>query len=350
MCDNRRTVLSSYTLGLVWILIAGVTQGIFTLPMKYTRRWKWEHVWLAYSLLAFFVLPWLTAVATVPQLGRVYAESPASALWSTALFGLGWGAGSVFFGLGVDALGMALGFSMMTGMYTALGALIPLVVLTPDLVWTASGAYILAGNVVMISGVAISAIAGEQRDKQRGAGVSDSLNPKISFGAGLAICIASGVLSGMLNFSYAFGKPIASVAVHLGATKDNSLNALWLLALPSGGILNVAYCLYLMQRRRTWGLLVRKPSVIDWGGALFMAGLWTGSVVLYGWGAADMGRLGPSLGWSLWNAIMIVSTVICGLLTHEWDGARGRPLKLLLVGIAALVMASGLLGLGGAGQ
>lgn len=342
-------MLRSYWLGLFWILVAGVTQGIFTLPMKYTRRWKWEHVWLAYSVLAFFVMPWLMAILTVPELPRVYQTSTTASLWSTALFGLGWGLGSIFFGLGVDALGMALGFSMMTGMYTALGALIPLAVLTPDLVWTSSGAYILAGNVVMITGVAISAVAGERRDRQLGAAAPETLNPKISFGAGLAICIASGVLSGMLNFCYAFGKPIATAAQQLGATKDNSLNALWLVALPAGGVLNVAYCLFLMQRRRTWRLMFAQPSAVDWGGALFMSSLWTGSVIFYGWGAQSMGRLGPSLGWSLWNAVMIVATVLCGLLTHEWDGARGRPLHLLLVGITLLVLASVLLGLGGAG-
>ena len=29
-----------YILGLFWILIAGIGQGAFTLPMKYTRGWK----------------------------------------------------------------------------------------------------------------------------------------------------------------------------------------------------------------------------------------------------------------------------------------------------------------------
>lgn len=333
-----------------WIFVAGVTQGIFTLPMKFMRRWKWEHVWLVYSLIAFFVLPCIAAVATVPHLAQVYRQSSLGVLGATALFGLGWGAGSVFFGLGVDALGMALGFSMMTGMYTALGALVPMLVLTPDLIWSRSGAYILAGNAVMIAGVVICAFSSDERDKQTGASVmAGSLNPKVSTGVGLAICIASGVLSGMLNFSFAFGKPIAVVAQQLGATKDNALNALWLVAMPAGGLLNVGYCCYLMARRQTWPVLYRDTSVMDWMGACIMAGLWTGSVFFYGWGAEKMGRLGPSLGWSLWNAIMIVATVVCGLATHEWAGVKGRPLQLLWLGIATLVLASILLGMGDAG-
>jgi L-rhamnose-H+ transport protein len=342
-------VSNSYVVGLFWILVAGVTQGAFTLPMKFVRRWKWEHLWLVYSVVAFFILPWVLAWVTVPHLGAVYANASTRILCLTALFGLGWGAGSVFFGLGVDALGMALGFSMMTGIYTALGALVPMIMLTPDLIWTKNGVLILAGNGITIAGVVIQAIAGDLRDKQAEKVEAHSLNPKISFSAGLTICVLSGILSGMLNFSYAFGKPIAETAQQFGASKENGLNALWLVALPAGGILNAGYCVYLMMKRKSWALLYRGTAPVDWLHAWVMAVLWTGSVILYGWGADRLGRLGPSLGWSLWNALLIITTVVCGLLTHEWDGAKGRPLKLLLVGIALLIVATVVLGFGGAG-
>jgi L-rhamnose-H+ transport protein len=340
----------SYFLGLVWILVAGITQGAFATPMKFVRRWTFEHIWLVYSVIAFFLLPWVIAWVTVPHLGAVYQTSSPRIIWLTALFGLGWGAGSVFFGLGVDALGMALGFSMMTGIYTALGALAPMVVLTPDLIWTTNGALILAGNVITIAGVVVQAVAGDLRDKQAGGDKTPAtLNPKVSFATGLAICIASGVLSGMLNFSYAFGKPIAETAQHFGASKDNALNALWLVALPAGGILNVGYCVYLMAQRKSWAQLYRNVPPSDWLQACAMAALWTFSVIFYGWGAEHFGRLGPTLGWSLWNALLIITTVICGLLTREWDSAKGRPLKLLFVGVALLIGGTVVLGFGGAG-
>ena len=61
----------NYFVGLVWILVAGVTQGAFTVPMKFVRRWKWEHLWLVYSVIAFFLLPWVVAWVTVPHLAAV---------------------------------------------------------------------------------------------------------------------------------------------------------------------------------------------------------------------------------------------------------------------------------------
>jgi L-rhamnose-H+ transport protein len=80
-----------------------------------------------------------------------------------------------------------------------------------------------------------------------------------------------------------------------------------------------------------------------------MAVLWTGSLIVYGWGADNLGRLGPALGWSLWNAILIITTFVCGLLTHEWKHVAGPPLRMLFGGIAILIVATILLGLGGAG-
>ena len=309
-----------------------------------------EHLWLTYSGIAFFVLPLILALATIPQLSAVYGSSQTTVVLTTALFGAGWGVGSVFFGLGVDALGMALGFSMMTGLYTALGALVPLLVLTPDLIPTVTGFYIIAGNIVMIVGVVFCAVAGERRDRLMGDKVAPgTLNPKRSVAAGLTICILAGIFSAMFNFAYAFGRPIAETAVTLGAaTVEDGLNAVWLIALPAGGLINIGYCMILLQRRRSWSLL-RCAHPVDWCNAAIMSVLWTGSVIIYGWGATHMGRLGPSLGWSLWNAILIITTVVCGLLTREWEGIRGPPLHLLFVGIIVLIVATVMLGLGGPG-
>lgn len=338
---------TTYMIGLAWIFVAGVTQGIFVLPMKYTRAWKWEHLWFWYSIIAFFILPAVVAWFTVPKLGHVFPLVPSREIWLVALFGLGWGAGSIFFGLGVDALGMALGFSMMTALYTALGAIIPLIILTPDMVFRRNGVMIIAGNIVTAVGVVICAIAGDRRDKLRGnSAAPGTIGPRRSFAVALMICILSGVLSAALNFGYAFGSGITKAAVQLGATDDNAVNAMWLILIPAGGLLNIGYCLVLMRRNQSWDRLVKQSTAVDWVGAVIMAVLWTGSVIIYGWGANDFGRLGPSLGWSLWNAILIATTFVCGLITREWKGVHGQPLRLLYIGIAVLIAGMFVLGLG----
>jgi len=338
---------TAYVIGLAWIFVAGVTQGAFVLPMKYTRAWKWEHLWFWFSIIAFFVLPLAVALLTVPRLAEVYALAPPRQIAWAALFGLGWGAGSVFFGLGVDALGMALGFSMMTALYTALGAFIPLVLLTPDMIFQRNGLMIIAGNIVTGIGVVVCAIAGDRRDKFLGNKASAGMiGPKRSFPLALAFCILSGVLSAALNFGYAFCPDIMKAAESLGATKDNAVSAMWLVLVPAGGLLNVGYCLLLLRADKSWNQLLFRSTFVDWVDAWVMGILWTGSVIVYGWGANYLGRLGSTLGWSLWNAILIATTFICGLLTREWQGVRGRPLKLLYVGIAVMIAGMFVLGFG----
>lgn len=338
---------TAYLIGLAWILVAGVAQGVFVLPMKYTRAWKWEHLWFWFSIIAFFVLPLAVALLTVPRLAEVYSLAPSSQIAWAALFGLGWGAGSVFFGLGVDALGMALGFSIMTALYTALGAFIPLVLLTPDMILRRNGLMIIAGNIVTAVGVVVCAVAGDRRDRMMGSKPSPGMiGPKRSFPLALTFCILSGVLSAALNFGYAFCSDIMKTAEKLGATKDNAVSAMWLVLVPAGGLLNVGYCILLLRKNKSWNRLVAESTLVDWLGAWFMGILWTGSVIVYGWGANYLGRLGSTLGWSLWNAILIATTFICGLLTREWQGVHGRPLRLLYIGIAVMIVGMFVLGLG----
>jgi len=333
-------------LAIFWLIAAGVVQGAFPLPMKYTRLWAWEHLWFWYSLIAFFVLPALMAVSTVPHLAAVFHAATGRTLFAITAFGATWGVGSVLFGLGIDALGMTLGFPIMTGLTTALGALIPMAILTPGLLLARNGLLTIAGNLVTIVGVVISAKAGEGRDKQLGRKETQSiLGPRRTFATALAICIGSGVLSAMFNFGYAFGTPLTNTAISLGATPDNATNAIWAVMLPAGGIVNLAYCLNLARRNRTSPRFFQ-GATRDWISAVSMAVMWTGSVILYGWGANGLGKLGASVGWSLWNAILITTTVVCGLATGEWRGASGTPVRLLWASVAVLIAATFILGAG----
>src|SRR6202043_3201578 len=133
------------------------------------------------------------------------------------------------------------------------------------------------------------------------------LGPKRTFAAAMLICVASGILSAMFNFGYAFGTPITKAAIALGATPDDATNAIWLVMLPAGGVINLIYCTYLARRNGNTATFLR-GSPLDWFSALSMAAMWTGSVILYGWGANGLGKLGATVGWSLWNSILITTT------------------------------------------
>ena len=107
---------------------AGVLNGSFATPTRFMTRWKWENVWALWAVLAMFVFPWIVAFATVPHLIATYQTPEVRhALLLVIAFGAGYGIAAICFGLGVDAIGIALNFAIALGTATAVGSAIPLV-------------------------------------------------------------------------------------------------------------------------------------------------------------------------------------------------------------------------------
>jgi L-rhamnose-H+ transport protein len=49
------------------VILAGLLNGTFAVPLKTARIWKFNHIWSLHSLLAMGVVPWIVAIATVPH-------------------------------------------------------------------------------------------------------------------------------------------------------------------------------------------------------------------------------------------------------------------------------------------
>ena len=159
-------MVENWSSGIALIIMSGILQGSFALPLKYTRKWSWENTWLSYSLMAYLILPWLIAFLTVPQLKEILQQTSTGALRGTILFGFGWGLGCLTFGLGIDYLGMALGFAITLGLTAAIGTLIPLLVLSPEKLMSGQGALLIAGIVTMLAGISLCSWAGKLKETE----------------------------------------------------------------------------------------------------------------------------------------------------------------------------------------
>lgn len=341
--------VSATVVAIVWIVIAGILQGAFALPMGYARKWRWENTWLGYSVLAFLVLPVAMTLATPSHFLDVLRSAPPPATLRVGLFGFGWGMGAVFFGLGIDYAGMALGMSVMTGLIDALGTLVPMAILSPRVLRESRGKLIVLATGITIVGVAVCGYAGHLRDRA----IVDpdvTTQPKKPLPKALAICVMSGILSAMFNFGYAFSGPVTQAARQAGATPDAALNVVWALLLGCGLIPNAAYCIFLLQRNKGWRLYRGSGAVGHWVLALIMAVMWLGGTLLYGVAGDRLGELGPSLGWAAWNAVMIIAAMGCGFLVGEWKHAGRRAVYVLWIGVAVLIVSVVLLGFAGAGS
>jgi L-rhamnose-H+ transport protein len=323
-------------IGFLLVVLAALLQGTFVVPMTLVRQWSWEHTWAAFSLLGMFVFNWTITLLLVPSIFAVYSASPVKDLAVLALFGLGWGVGAVLFGLGMERLGMALGYPIIMGLIASLGALIPLLLFFPQSLFTSKGLFLLAGTALVIFGIALCSIAGSRRTPSEGKSAATRSN---TFKIGLAIAIFAGILSCLPNVGVTFGGNVIQAAASLGVSPASSGNTVWALLFTLGCVANLAYCLYLIISKRTLGQYWNRETPRNLGLSAGMALMWIGSFYLYGAGAAKLGRWGAIAGWPLFISLSIVVGNLWGLWRGEWRGAPALSRRLLNRGLLVLIVA-----------
>lgn len=326
--------MADVTNGLVLLFAAGLMNASFALPMKYTRRWAWENTWLVWTVFALLVLPLLITWATVPRLPEVYESAAAEIVLEVIAFGAGWGVAQVFFGLAVDAIGIALTFSLVLGTAAAVGTLIPLIHLHPERLNTPAGHGILAGVALVLLGVAVCAVAGRRREK---ALAGNAASPK-STTLGLALAILAGLGGSFVNLGLSFGAPIAQTARSLGASPISASNAVWMPLMIAGAVPNLLYCLWLLTKNRS-GDRFSAGGLMHWVLACIMGCCWFFSTLLYGIATVELGTWGPILGWPLFMSAIVMTASFLGMFTGEWKNAGASPLRMQWMGVALLVVA-----------
>jgi L-rhamnose-H+ transport protein len=330
-------------MGFFLIVMGGILQGSFFLGLKYVHPWKWENIWSVYAFCGLFLMPVGLAVATVPHLREVMSLAPGNDLFHIFLYGVGWGIGSVLAGLGVARLGMAIGVSVILAVCSALGCFIPLIMNTPDLVFTRKGLLIIVAVGTLLLGVFLVAVGGKKRD------LSQRITPHIttqgSLAAGFVICILSGIFSSMLNYAFAFSQSITHAAAQLGTSQFGAMNAVWMIALAGGFIPNGIYAGYLLTSNRTWSAFALPRTGLLWLIGTLMALVWTGGLVLYGRGGVIIGQLGPVIGYPVFLASAIVVSSLWGFATGEWRCADAQAKGFMIAGCVVLLVAAGILGI-----
>ena len=147
-------------------LLAGILNGSFATPTKFVKAWKWENIWSVWGVMGMVVFPWLAVWLTIPNAWGVFETAGFRVLLLMVLFGVGFGLAQIFFGLGIAAIGIALNFAIAIGLATALGSLVPLLVLQRQKIFTPQGHMIFLGVALAIAGIVGCAVAGGMKEKQ----------------------------------------------------------------------------------------------------------------------------------------------------------------------------------------
>jgi L-rhamnose-H+ transport protein len=330
--------------GIGMVTLAGILQGSFAAPMKRMPAWRWENSWLLFALSGLIIFPWMVNFATVPNLAGVYAGTSPSTLIKVLLFGTLWGVGSTLFGLAISRVGMALGFALILGITSSFGSLIPMAILHPEQLLARRGLALIAGSAIMVLGLAFLALAGRTREKDLGTGKG----ARSGFAFGLVLCIFSGIFSSMMNFSFVFGDELRVRALQSGASNAMAANPIWALTVTGGFVANFLYCVYLLNKNRTWSVFREANSSPHWLLGILMGSLWFGGTVLYGVGAASLGALGGIVGWPIFMTIDILAALFWGAVSGEWRGASRRALIYNWTGVGVLLVAIAVISAGNA--
>jgi L-rhamnose-H+ transport protein len=336
-----------FWLGMCVIFFSGLLNGTFAMPMKYSRSWKWENLWLVFSVVGIFIVPWTLAIALVPELFKVYGEVAPRALLLPMVFGLLWGFAQVTFGISLRVVGVALTFAVVSALGSLSGSLIPLLAFHPDHLFRPRGILLLLSIPFLIFGLVLYAYAGRRREREQAAQASSAGGPNTSFATGMALCLFTGIFASSFNLGFAFGGDVISASLRHGAGPLTSTYAVWSIVLGAGFIPNLVYCLYLVIKNRSAHLYGQSGWPREALLAVTMAFTWIGAVLIYGIGATLVGTFGTSIGYMLFVATSILLANAFGLMTGEWKGTSRRTRKLLFAAVAFILIAIIVLNLGG---
>ncbi len=340
MLIRQEHVIMMIIIGLLLAFVGGGVQGAFVYPLKFMNNWKWENGWFIFTLVCCLIAPVILAFVTTSSLFDVYKSIDVSVLLLVFIFGLGWGIGVVLFGLGAKMLGMALGIAIITGLNACFGTLFPILFLPTGAFGVKAGLILGSGLVVLILGVIIASMAGQQRDREQSNKITAAGETKTPFKIGLLVCIVAAIFCPSTNFAVFFGQPIAKIALENGVSV---IHVGWAQLLPfylGGFLVNAGYCLYLFRKNRSFANYKQSGFTSNSFKGIIMAFLFLAGMILYTMSSAKyIPEIGPIVGWPLFMAATIISSNILGVVSGEWKGVSKRAFIRLYTGIGLLIVA-----------
>lgn len=350
-------------LGVIFHFIGGFASGSFYIPYKKVRNWHWESYWIVGGLFSWLIVPPVAAYLTIPNFGSIIGSTNGSILAFTYFFGLLWGIGGLTYGLGVRYLGVALGSSIILGLCSVFGSLIPSIYYNfhpqqgkdsfTDLLTHRWGQVVLIGIVVCTIGIAICGKAGAMKEKDLAVNRTEGDSKEFKIGLGLFVSIVSGILSACFAFGIDAGKAMADTANELWKNAHPAQgeflfqnNVTYVVILWGGLTTNLIWCMILNARNKSFGDYTNKNTPLA-SNYLFsaLAGLtWFLQFFFYGMGESKLGN-GPS-SWILHMASIILVANFWGIAVKEWKGVTRKTFSTVIAGILIIILSVFIVGYG----
>jgi len=326
--------MNETSVGVIFLVVAGLIHACFTRVMKYTRKWALENTWLVFTVVALWILPLVVTLLKVPDVDLSYGQVGKRVIALAAAFGMGWGISSILLTLAVEALGIAVAVSVVVGLSAAVGSVVPMYLLHPAKVSSPAGTGVMVGAALVVVGAAGCLIAAWLRQP-----APEEEARETSTAMGMLFAVLSGLGAALLNLGLAYGGPLLYASELNGAERIWAPNAVWLPLMIGGSIPIVLYCAFRLVMNRTLSNFVEAGNVSQWVLTLLMAVLWFGSIQLYGVTVQKLGGWGAILGWPIFMSGVAITGSLLDVVTGEWKGSVKWPLLVQAIGVAVLIAA-----------
>ncbi|CAN5689083.1 L-rhamnose/proton symporter RhaT [soil metagenome] len=350
-------------LGVIFHFIGGFASGSFYMPYKKVKGWHWESFWIVGGLFSWLIVPPLAAYLTIPGFGDIISQAGSTVIGTTFIMGLLWGIGGLTYGLGVRYLGVALGSSIILGLCSVFGAIIPSIYYyyektegkdtIADLVGTSWGRWVLIGLAICVLGIVICGKAGNMKDRDMGNAEVDASGSEFKLVKGLVVAIISGVLSACFSFGIEAGTTMSIVAndawklAHPGQGEFLFRNNVIFVVILWGGLTtNLIWCIILNARNKSFGDYTDKKTPLLKNYLLCALGgtMWFLQFFFYGMGESKLGNGASS--WILHMSFIILTANVWGLVLREWNGVSKKTRQTIIAGILIIILSILIVGYG----
>ena len=350
--------------GIIFHFIGGFASGSFYIPYKKVKGWSWESYWIVGGLFSWLIVPPIAAYLTIPDFSLIIAATEGKILLLTYFFGVLWGIGGLTYGLGVRYLGVSLGSSIILGLCSVFGALIPSLYYDfnpspgkdslSDMLNSSWGQMVLIGLLVCVIGIIICGKAGGMKEKDlEEAGKMDVSNKDYKIGLGLTVAVISGILSACFAFGIDAGKAMANHAneawksTHPGEGEFLFQNNVTYIIILWGGLTsNLFWCMLLNFRNKTFGDYTNKqsPLLSNYVFSALAGTTWFLQFFFYGMGESKLGNGASS--WILHMAFIILIANAWGLVLKEWSAVKKKTFITVIAGITIIIISVLIVGYG----
>jgi L-rhamnose-H+ transport protein len=337
-------------IGLILHSIGGFSSASFYVPSHKIKEWAWVTYWITLGFVAWIIMPTVGGLLTTPDLFSILSKSPSSSILWTYFFGVLWGFGGLFAGLGLRYLGLSLGQSISLGVSAIVGTIVPAIIdnKVNMLVSTMPGGVILLGFMLCVVGIAFCGYAGLLKDRLLTEDQKQLSVKEFSAIKGILLAIIGGVMSACMALAIMAGDPIASEAINYGTANIFMNIPIFVFAFAGGFTTNFIYTMIISVRDRSFGdytLHSRTILLRNYFMSILSGLMWYGQFFFYGMGSSKMGHF-DFASWSIHMASIIIFSNLWGLWLQEWKLVSNQARIYLWSGILILLVSVIMIGVG----